>query len=75
VAADKGLGPFERARDLVDLFLAKGYVNEALAERWRRMIGFRNLLVHEYLDIDRRTVHRVPRENLEALGRIFARFL
>jgi len=78
VAADEGLGPFERARDLVDLFLAKGYVDEALAERWRRMIGFRNLLVHEYLDIDRRIVHRVLRENLEdleALGRIFARFL
>jgi uncharacterized protein YutE (UPF0331/DUF86 family) len=34
--------------------------------------------VHEYLDIDRRIVHRVLREHLEdleALGRIFARFL
>ncbi|WP_280512754.1 HepT-like ribonuclease domain-containing protein [Thermus arciformis] len=38
-------------------------------------MGFRHLLVHEYLDIDRRIVHRVPRENLEALGRVFARFL
>lgn len=78
VASDENLGPFERAKDLVDLFLAHGYVDEALAQKWRRMIGFRNLLVHEYLDIDRRIVHRVLRENLDdlrALARVFARFL
>lgn len=42
------------------------------------MIGFRNLLVHEYLEIDRRRVYRVLQENLgdlEALGRVFIRFL
>jgi uncharacterized protein YutE (UPF0331/DUF86 family) len=78
VAAEEGWGPFERARDLVDLFLARGLVEEELAERWRRMIGFRNLLVHDYLDVDRKLVHRFLREglqDLEALARVFARLL
>jgi uncharacterized protein YutE (UPF0331/DUF86 family) len=48
------------------------------------MIGFRNLLVYDYLvvydylDVDRKLVHRFLREglqDLEALARIFARFL
>jgi uncharacterized protein YutE (UPF0331/DUF86 family) len=78
VAAEEGWGPLERARDLVDLFQAQGLLEEELAERWRRMIGFRNLLVHDYLEVDRKLVHRFLREglqDLEALARIFARFL
>ena len=37
-----------------------------------------DLLVHEYVDIDRRIVHRVLQKNLqdlEALKTVFARFL
>jgi len=78
VASDEDWGSFERTRDLVYLFRERGLVDEALAERWLRMIGFRNLLVHEYLEIDRRRVYRVLQENLgdlEALGRVFIRFL
>jgi uncharacterized protein YutE (UPF0331/DUF86 family) len=78
VAAEEGWGPFERARDLVDLFQAQGLLEEELAEKWRRMIGFRNLLVHDYLEVDRKLVHRFLREglqDLEALARVFARFL
>ncbi len=78
LAADENWGSFERARDLVYIFRARGLVGEALAERWLRMIGFRNLLVHEYLEIDRRRVYGVLQENLEdleALSRVFAHFL
>ena len=42
------------------------------------MIGFRNVLVHEYLDIDRMIVYDVLQNrlgDLEALRRVFARFL
>ena len=33
-----------------------GYLSAELKEKWVQMIGFRNILVHEYLDIDRRIV-------------------
>lgn len=42
------------------------------------MIGFRNVLGHDYLDIDRNIVYDVLQHNLEdleALKRAFARFL
>ncbi|MBS3933964.1 MAG: DUF86 domain-containing protein [Truepera sp.] len=78
LAADEDWGSFERTRDLVEIFYRRGLVDQELAERWRRMIGFRNLLVHEYLELDRRRVYRVLQENLgylEALSRVFVRFL
>ena len=42
------------------------------------MIGFRNTLVHEYVDIDRGIVYEVLQHGLEdlvALRRVFAQFL
>ena len=42
------------------------------------MIGFRNVLVHEYLDIDRGIVYDVLQNRLgdiEGLRRVFAQFL
>ena len=78
VAVDLGLGSVEQARDLPELFFRRGDIDEALRRAWLRMIGFRNLLVHDYLEIDRKIVWRVLRErlgDLEALGRVFSRFL
>lgn len=42
------------------------------------MIGFRNVLVHGYVDIDRAVVYDVLQHrlgDLEALRRVFAQFL
>lgn len=42
------------------------------------MIGFRNTLVHEYIEIDRKIVYQVLQENLddiEGLMRVFAKFI
>jgi len=53
-------------------------MDEDLAEKWKSMVGFRNILVHEYVDIDRRTVYDILQNalrDLEALKRVFARFL
>jgi uncharacterized protein YutE (UPF0331/DUF86 family) len=36
----------------------------SLAKRLVSMAGFRNVLVHEYLDIDRRRVYRALRDEL-----------
>jgi len=78
VAVDLGLGSVEQARDLPELFFQRGDIVEALRLTWLRMIGFRNLLVHDYLEIDRKIVWCVLREHrgdLEALGRVFSKFL
>ena len=56
----------------------ESFFGDDLRETWIRMIGFRNILVHDYLDIDREIVHDVLQNSLkdiEALMRVFAQFL
>ncbi|MGH8578457.1 MAG: HepT-like ribonuclease domain-containing protein [Gammaproteobacteria bacterium] len=36
-------------------------MDQALERRWIRMIDFRNVLVHDYLEVDRCLVHRGDR--------------
>ena len=76
--ADLNLGVVDSASDIPRLLCEKGYFGEELRETWIRMIGFRNILVHDYLDVDRRVVHEVLQTNLndvQALTRVFAQFL
>ena len=78
VIADEGWGSVNQGRDIPRIFREQGLIDEALEERWIRMIGFRNLLVHEYMEIDRRRVYEVLRhglEDLRRLARVFARLL
>lgn len=63
---------------VVHSFRGHGYIDEALERQWMRMIGFRNILVHNYLDIDRDIVHDVLQrglDDLRLLQKAFARFL
>lgn len=78
VVADEQLGPVEQYRDLPRIFAEQGWVDESLQETWVQMIGFRNILVHEYLDVDRQIVYEVLQNHLDDFRRlrsVFARFL
>jgi len=78
VIAELALGVVNWYSDIPAILAEKGYVNADLKEKWIRMIGFRNTLVHEYIDIDRRIVYEVLQHRLkdiEALRQILAQFL
>ena len=78
VIADEGLGVVDWYSDVPRLFLEKGLISSDLSEKWVRMIGFRNTLVHGYIDIDRTIVYEVLQNGLgdiEELKCVFARFL
>lgn len=78
IVADLQLGTVESYRDIPDILVKHGHIPPALGRRWVQMIGFRNVLVHDYLDIDRRIVYQVLHENLEditQLHRYFAKWL
>ena len=78
VIADEGLGVVDWYSDVPRLFLEKELISSDLSEKWIRMIGFRNTLVHGYIDIDRTIVYEVLQNGLgdiEELKRVFARFL
>ncbi len=78
IIADLGLGVVNWYSDIPTIFFEKGYVNSFLKEKWIRMIGFRNTLVHEYIDIDRKIVYKALQNDLddiEELKKVFAQFL
>lgn len=78
VIAERGFGEVNASRDLPRLFRAQGLIDEKLEQCWMRMIGFRNILVHNYLDVDRKIVHEVLQNSLgdlRALQKVFAQFL
>ena len=60
------------AGEAFDQLARLGLIPASLASAMRRAVGFRNLLVHEYADIDWRIVMRVIRtdtQDLSAFGR------
>ena len=78
VVADLGLGIVNWYSDIPTILADNGYINAELKERWIRIIGFRNVLVHEYLDIDREIVYGILQHRLddfEELRKVFAQFL
>jgi uncharacterized protein YutE (UPF0331/DUF86 family) len=51
-------------RQIPRRLLARGVLSQSVAERLKGLAGFRNVLVHEYADVDVRRVHA----GLERLG-------
>ncbi len=52
VCASKGWGPPRDNGDAVRLLGAHGVLSAELADRLRRAVGFRNVLVHDYIEVD-----------------------
>jgi len=78
VIAEKELGVVNASRDIPRIFREQGYIDQRLEDRWIRMIGFRNILVHDYLEVDRQIVYEVllhELEDLRMLMKVFAGFL
>ena len=78
VIAELELGTVNWYSDIPSILADSGHLESELKEKWLQMIGFRNVLVHEYLEIDRAIVFDVLRNRLgdiEALRQVFARFL
>lgn len=78
VVADEGLGTVDWYSDIPRRLREKGLINPSQEETWIRIIGFQNILVHDYLKIDRTIVFHALQDNLgdlEALRRVFAQSL
>ena len=78
VIADLNLGIVNWYSDIPTILQKQGYISDLMKETWIRMIGFRNTLVHDYVEIDRKIVYEILRDNLkdiEQLRKVFAQFL
>lgn len=78
VIAELDLGIVNWYSDIPSILASKGYIDSDLEKKWLQMIGFRNTLVHDYLEIDRGIVYKILHNNLvdiEAVKQMFAQFL
>jgi uncharacterized protein YutE (UPF0331/DUF86 family) len=58
LCASEGWGPPETNSDAMSLLGRHGVLTEALADALRRAVGFRNVLVHDYVVVDDAVVTR-----------------
>jgi uncharacterized protein YutE (UPF0331/DUF86 family) len=65
IVADDRLGPVEEYRDAIRLVGQGGHLEPDLTQRLIPMAGLRNILVHDYLEIDRGRLHSLLRDCLE----------
>ena len=59
-----GLRKPERYQETVDILAGAGVLSHELAHRLAGVTGFHNVLVHEYLEVDRGLVYQYLQENL-----------
>lgn len=74
IIASKNLGKVEVYSDVPGILFNSGYIGEGERELFIRIIGFRNILVHDYLNLDKNIVYRVLIENLKDLEDILKCF-
>ena len=78
VIAESDLGIVNWYSDIPSILARKGYIDSDLEKKWLQMIGFRNTLVHDYLEIDRGIVYDILQnhlEDIEAAKLMFVQFL
>ena len=51
--------------DLFDILARRGGISEGLARTLKEMKGFRNILVHEYAEVDDAVVYKAVRDRLD----------
>jgi uncharacterized protein YutE (UPF0331/DUF86 family) len=63
----RGLGAPDSSRESLAKLVAAAVINQDLAERLTRIVGFRNLAVHQYQKLDLAIARAVIEKNLDDL--------
>lgn len=72
IVSDERLGEPENNRRLFELLVENGWVSDELAQPLAQMVGFRNILIHGYQDVDKAIVRQVVENRLDDLGAFVA---
>lgn len=67
IVSDDRLGIAETNRDNFDLLVRHGWIPQALASTLNKMVGFRNILVHNYQTVNPDYVETITRHHLDDL--------
>lgn len=78
ILAERKIRGISEYRDLLERLGTEGIISTELADKIAPMAGLRNILVHEYLDVDRERLYSILHEHLgdfKEFGRQVARML
>jgi len=67
VVAERGLGEPATNRDMFAKLAADGWMPSASSDLWRRIVSFRNIVVHRYLAVDTAIVQAIVATHLDEL--------
>lgn len=76
--ADLKLGHADYGSQIPDILADQSLITRELADTWVKMIGLRNILVHDYLDVNHRVIYDILRSRLNDLKHLrdfFAEYL
>ena len=69
IVSDDRLGEPQTNRQLFEILARHGWISEELGQTLRQVVGFRNILVHGYSDVDLEIVRRIVEDDLDDLTR------
>jgi uncharacterized protein YutE (UPF0331/DUF86 family) len=59
VVVDEGYGFPETAYEAAQILLTKGILGQAEAENFKQMVGFRNVVGHDYISMNKEVVYQI----------------
>lgn len=68
IISDEGWGIAGNFNEIIYILQGNGDINSALSEKVVSMIGFRNILVHEYEDVNFDVVYNILRNRLNDIN-------
>ncbi len=74
IIADQDLGEVEFYKDIPELLYQNDYISKKQKEIFIQITGFRNILVHEYLEINLDIVYEILKNSLHDLQSILKEY-
>lgn len=72
IVAEKAYGIPQNSRDAFDLLQANGLITMELCNKLKAMVGFRNIAVHDYQNINILIVQKIIESNLDDVKEFIA---
>ena len=69
IISEEGFGVAGSTNEMFYLLEENGYLDRDITEKMVKAVGFRNLIVHEYGQIDLKQVYRIAHHNIDDLER------
>lgn len=75
IVSDDNLGRVNVYKDIALTLAKNNYLSEQQKELFIRIIAFRNILVHDYLDLDRDVIFKLLKNNLDDIRGLLKSYL